>query len=281
MGSLKSKKPIRGYPSFSPSLNTEPHPLQHPSQPLPASLASPRPPPRLPTPTSNPPCPYKQYNNPTTGLLSSAAQSQELHLRKYLKGGEHVSGICEMLAMRVAEIRLWKVKDRLVELQDEHVLELEHATRMLNHSDESLVLQIDFPYMLELVDFCIDFLKAHFREAELDLLHFQQCMTRTMTLAGTLFVGSFECRAALFTVRGYRGEKVSWRGEGVEGRAREPRQGDTGEMQLSRAAQHGRAGVVSVLFRFGGRGTLRISSACLHHTTRTDGLPKSTNALTN
>lgn len=39
--------------------------------------------------------------------------------------------------------------------------ELEHATRMLNHPGDSLVLQTDFLYMVERVDICIDYLKAH------------------------------------------------------------------------------------------------------------------------
>lgn len=108
MGSLKLKKPIRGYPSFSLSFNMEPHSLQHSSQPLPASLASPlRPPPR-------PPYAHVQLTVPIetvqqsydwfTIVECSAAHSQESHLRKYLKGGEHSSGICEMLAMRMAEM---------------------------------------------------------------------------------------------------------------------------------------------------------------------------------
>lgn len=42
-------------------------------------------------------------------------------------------------------------------------MELEHATRMLNHPGDSLVLQTDFLYMVERVDVCIDFLKAHVR----------------------------------------------------------------------------------------------------------------------
>ena len=45
----------------------------------------------------------------------------------------------------------------------EYFQELEHATRMLNHPGESLVLQTDFLYMVERVDVCIDFLKAHVR----------------------------------------------------------------------------------------------------------------------
>lgn len=58
-------------------------------------------------------------------------------------------------------------QDKLLELTDEigarleYFQELEHATRMLNHPGESLVLQSDFLYMVERVDICIDYLKAH------------------------------------------------------------------------------------------------------------------------
>ena len=45
----------------------------------------------------------------------------------------------------------------------EYILELEHATRLLNHPGETLVLQTDFLYMFELVDICIEFLKSHVR----------------------------------------------------------------------------------------------------------------------
>lgn len=89
----------------------------------------------------------------------------------------------------------------------EYFQELEQATRMLNHPGESLVLQSDFLYMVERVDVCIDYLKAHvctfvilysfliyfqrhFREAEVYLLRFQQCMTRAMTLIKMFFIGS-------------------------------------------------------------------------------------------
>ena len=43
----------------------------------------------------------------------------------------------------------------------EYFQELEHATRLLNHPGESLVLQTDFLYMVERVDVCIEFLKSH------------------------------------------------------------------------------------------------------------------------
>ena len=41
--------------------------------------------------------------------------------------------------------------------------ELESATRMLNHPGESLVLQVDFLYMVERVDLCIEYFKYHVR----------------------------------------------------------------------------------------------------------------------
>ena len=58
-------------------------------------------------------------------------------------------------------------QDKLLDLTDEidtrleYFQELEHATRMLNHPGESLVLQTDFLYMIERVDICIEYLKAH------------------------------------------------------------------------------------------------------------------------
>jgi hypothetical protein len=45
----------------------------------------------------------------------------------------------------------------------EYFQELEYATRTLNHPGDSLVLQTDFLYMVERVDICIDYLKAHVR----------------------------------------------------------------------------------------------------------------------
>ena len=93
----------------------------------------------------------------------------------------------------------------------EYFQELEHATRMLNHPGEALVLQSDFLDMVERVDICIEFLRTHvsysfivlnhaalkglqrhYREAEIYLLRFQQCMTRAMTLTRMYFVGSMK-----------------------------------------------------------------------------------------
>ena len=46
--------------------------------------------------------------------------------------------------------------------------ELESATRMLNHPGESLVLQVDFLYMVERVDLCIEYFKHHVRAISLE-----------------------------------------------------------------------------------------------------------------
>lgn len=56
--------------------------------------------------------------------------------------------------------------------------ELESATRMLNHPGESLVLQVDFLYMVERVDLCIEYFKQHVRTVSLEL-------TRLLTLVPT------------------------------------------------------------------------------------------------
>lgn len=115
--------------------------------------------------------------------------------RSVEEGGKNLKDACE---------RLLEERDRLLELTEEietrleYFQELEHATRMLNHPGESLVLQTDFLYMVERVDVCIDYLKAHryYREAEIYLLRFQQCMTRAMTLIRMFFVGSLRALTA-------------------------------------------------------------------------------------
>ncbi|KAI0292705.1 Sec34-like family-domain-containing protein [Multifurca ochricompacta] len=154
----------------------------------------------------------------------SVAHSQEAHFRQHLlRVTEHLN-MCDRLVGRIDQVdaevagmldgwtsveeggkslqdasqKLLDERDRLVDLQGaigttlEYFQELEHATRLLNHPGESLVLQTDFLYMVERVDICIEFLKSHrnYKEAELYLLRFQQCMTRAMTLIKMYFVGS-------------------------------------------------------------------------------------------
>ncbi|KAJ6508055.1 Sec34-like family-domain-containing protein [Mycena vulgaris] len=160
----------------------------------------------------------------------SVAHSQEAHFRAHVASVSEHLDTCDRLVEHIDEVdaevdgmlegwrgveeggkslkdaceRLLEERDRLLEMTDEigarleYFQELEHATRMLNHPGESLVLQTDFLYMVERVDICIDYLKAHrqFREAEVYLLRFQQCMTRAMTLIRMYFVGSLKALSA-------------------------------------------------------------------------------------
>ncbi|KAJ6500169.1 Sec34-like family-domain-containing protein [Mycena vitilis] len=160
----------------------------------------------------------------------SVAHSQEAHFRAHVASVSEHLDTCDGLVERIDEVdaevdgmlegwrgveeggkslkdaceRLLEERDRLLEMTDEigarleYFQELEQATRMLNHPGESLVLQTDFLYMVERVDICIDYLKAHrhFREAEVYLLRFQQCMTRAMTLIRMYFVGSLKALSA-------------------------------------------------------------------------------------
>ncbi|KAG6856297.1 hypothetical protein H0H87_005710 [Tephrocybe sp. NHM501043] len=154
----------------------------------------------------------------------SVAHSQEAHFRAHVANvSEHLAA-CDTLVEKIdlvdqevdgmldgwkgvedggkslkdASEKLLEERDKLLELTEEigirleYFQELDHATRMLNHPGESLVLQTDFLYMVERVDVCIDYLKAHrhFREAEIYLFRYQQCMTRAMTLIKMYFVGS-------------------------------------------------------------------------------------------
>ncbi|EMD33046.1 hypothetical protein CERSUDRAFT_160557 [Gelatoporia subvermispora B] len=160
----------------------------------------------------------------------SVAHSQEAHFRAHLASvSEHLDA-CDRIIQRIDQVDAevedmlqgWKSveesgknlkdaceqlldeRDKLIALTEaidtrlEYFQELEHATRMLNHPGDSLVLQTDFLYMVERVDICIDYLKSHrhFREAEIYLLRFQQCMTRAMTLIKMYFVGSLRALTA-------------------------------------------------------------------------------------
>lgn len=160
----------------------------------------------------------------------SVAHSQEAHFRAHVANvSEHLK-TCDLLVEKIDEVdnevdqmlkewrsveeggkslkdaceKLLEERDKFLELTDdigtrlEYFQELEHATRMLNHPGESLVLQTDFLYMVERVDICIDYLKAHrhYREAEIYLFRFQQCMTRGMTLIKMYFVGSLRALSA-------------------------------------------------------------------------------------
>ncbi|KAG8951221.1 Golgi transport complex subunit 3 [Tulasnella sp. 419] len=107
------------------------------------------------------------------------------------EGGQSLQGACE---------RMLEERDRLIQVTDaleerlEYFQELEIATRMLNYPGDSLVLQTDFLLMVERVDVCIEFLQAHreYKDSQVYLLRFHQCMTRAMTLIKIHFVGALK-----------------------------------------------------------------------------------------
>ncbi|KAH9839058.1 Sec34-like family-domain-containing protein [Rhodofomes roseus] len=165
----------------------------------------------------------------------SVAHSQEAHYRAHLESVSEHLDTCDRLIQRIDEIdsavdgmlnewrlveeggkslkgaceQLLEERDHLLSITDAiderigYFQELEHATRMLNSPGDSLVLQTEFLYMVERVDVCIEYLKAHrhFREAEIYLLRFQQCMTRAMTLIKMFFVGSLKALTVDVTKR--------------------------------------------------------------------------------
>ncbi|KAF9559048.1 Sec34-domain-containing protein [Agrocybe pediades] len=201
-------------PSKQGNAHTPEHALLHPSHPI-------------QTP--------QQFYDWFALIDRSVAHSQEAHYRAHVASLEEHLRVCDLLVDRIDEInrevdgmmegwkgveeggkslkgaceRLLEERDSLQELVEdigshlEYFQELEHATRMLNHPGESLIFQADFLYMVERVDICIDFLKGHrhYREAEVYLLRFQQCMTRAMTLIKMNFVGSLRALSSEISKR--------------------------------------------------------------------------------
>ncbi|BGP34343.1 Golgi transport complex subunit 3 [Rhodotorula toruloides] len=80
----------------------------------------------------------------------------------------------------------------------EYFRELEKATRVLNLPGEEIVLKEDFLNMLDRLDVCLEYLKANrdFLDAEIYLIRFQQCLTRSMTLIKMYFVTTMRRIAA-------------------------------------------------------------------------------------
>ncbi|KAH9932506.1 Sec34-like family-domain-containing protein [Fomitopsis serialis] len=132
--------------------------------------------------------------------IDSAVDGMLNEWRMVEEGGKSLKGACEQLL---------EERDHLLSITDAiderlgYFQELEHATRMLNSPGDSLVLQTEFLYMVERVDVCIEYLKTHrhYREAEIYLLRFQQCMTRAMTLIKMFFVGSLKALTVDVTKR--------------------------------------------------------------------------------
>ncbi|KAJ7837718.1 Sec34-like family-domain-containing protein [Mycena leptocephala] len=148
----------------------------------------------------------------------SVAHSQEAHFRAHVASVSEHLDTCDRLVERIDEVdaevdgmldgwrgveeggkslkdaceRLLEERDRLLEMTDEigtrleYFQELEQATRMLNHLENRLFSRPTFYTWLNA------WISRHFREAEIYLLRFQQCMTRAMTLIRMYFVGSLK-----------------------------------------------------------------------------------------
>ncbi|KAH7107976.1 cis-golgi transport vesicle tethering complex subunit [Auriculariales sp. MPI-PUGE-AT-0066] len=172
----------------------------------------------------------QQFHDWFAQIDRSVAHSQEAHFRVHLATVAHHRETCDALLATVNDVEIdvasmleeWKtveqggrsLKDaceRLLEERDRHIhaadaigerleyfAQLEQATRMLNHPGDALVLQTDFLSMVERVDACLEYMKAHrhFREAEVYILRFQQCLTRAMTLIKMYFVASLKALTA-------------------------------------------------------------------------------------
>ncbi|KAH9953767.1 hypothetical protein BGW80DRAFT_1476814 [Lactifluus volemus] len=140
----------------------------------------------------------------------SVAHSQDAHFRHHLLRVSESQDTCDRLLSRIDQVdtavasmldKRKSVEDGGKCLQDasqkfdkqDQLVELQTAIGMtLEYLLSSLVLQTDFLYMVERVDICIEFLKPHrnYKEAEVYLLRFQQCMTCAMTFIKMYSVGS-------------------------------------------------------------------------------------------
>ncbi|GJJ06414.1 hypothetical protein Clacol_000605 [Clathrus columnatus] len=169
----------------------------------------------------------EQFHDWFAAIERSIVHSQDAHFRAHLEDVSHYRLMCENLLHSLNDLeseldsifvewrrveengrslkdaceQLLQERDNLLEttqaisLRLEYFQELEHATRMLNHPGESLVLQAGFLLMVERVDVCLEYLQSHsqqqdFREAEIYTLRFQQCLMRAMTLIKMYFVTS-------------------------------------------------------------------------------------------
>ncbi|GAA5949410.1 hypothetical protein JCM3765_003400 [Sporobolomyces pararoseus] len=109
-----------------------------------------------------------QYVEENSSSLQSACQEMLLEQK-------HLYTITEQIGQRL-----------------EYFRELESSTKMLNLPGEELVLKEDFLNMIDRLDICLDYLKANrdFRDSEIYLIRFQQCLTRSMTLIKMYFVST-------------------------------------------------------------------------------------------
>ncbi|KAH9957167.1 Sec34-like family-domain-containing protein [Lactifluus volemus] len=152
----------------------------------------------------------------------SVAHSQDAHFRHHLLRVSESQDTCDRLLSRIDQVdtavasmldkrksvedggkclqnasqKLLAKQDQLVELQTAIGMTLEYLLSVTGARDAAA----QSPWrvarspdrMVERVDICIEFLKPHrnYKEAEVYLLRFQQCMTCAMTFIKMYFVGS-------------------------------------------------------------------------------------------
>ncbi|KAH6867640.1 COG3 protein [Coprinopsis sp. MPI-PUGE-AT-0042] len=135
----------------------------------------------------------------------SVAHSQEAHFRAHIATVSQHLDTCDFLLSKVDEIEQdvdvmlenWRsVEDGGKSLKDACERLLEEKHKLVELTDD-IGSYLEYFQQLDMatedkVDICIEFLRSrrHFKEAEVYLLRFQQCMTRAMTLIKMNFVGS-------------------------------------------------------------------------------------------
>ncbi|RUP45831.1 LOW QUALITY PROTEIN: Sec34-like family-domain-containing protein, partial [Jimgerdemannia flammicorona] len=99
-------------------------------------------------------------------------------------------------ALQLACEKLLQEQDHLTALADSissklaYFNQLETITKMFNAPGEHVVLQDEFVPMLEKLDECLEYVQGNlkYRDSELYLMRFRQCMTRGMTLIKMYFI---------------------------------------------------------------------------------------------
>ncbi|KAJ9099826.1 hypothetical protein QFC21_003826 [Naganishia friedmannii] len=160
----------------------------------------------------------QQFHEHFSHLTSSLLHSQDALYRSHLAeisgykeacdlldkeledSSELVNGMIECLrwveekgeSLRVAGEGLMQEETQQLAVRLEYFTYLEHAQRMLNHPGENLVMSEGFVAMVERLDSCLQYLKANrdFKDADVYLIRYQQCMTRSMTLIKMYFVNA-------------------------------------------------------------------------------------------
>lgn len=166
----------------------------------------------------------QQFHDHFSQLASSLLHNQDSLFRAHLSEVSNYREACEVIrseldqaetlvekmmeslqwveergeSLRIAGEDLMQ-EEALLNLQTQHIASrleyftfLEQAQRMLNYPGEELVMSEGFLGMVERLDSCLQYLQGHtdFKDAEIYLIRYQQCMIRSMMLIKMYFVNS-------------------------------------------------------------------------------------------